>query len=60
MTKDLMEKFHQFLANTEVTLGLVEGKTNLPLPPKDVTHSEKTSSKDKAAVLENAISYWTK
>jgi len=55
-----MEKFHQFLANTEVTLGLVEGKTNLPLPPQDVTHSEKTSSKDKAAVLENAISYWTK
>ena len=60
VSKDLMEKFHQFLANTEVTLGLVEGKTNLPLPPADVTQSEKTSSKDKAAVLENAISHWTK
>jgi dynein heavy chain len=55
-----MEKFHQFLANTEVTLGLVEGRTSLPLPPADVTQSEKTSSKDKAAVLENAISHWTK
>ena len=55
-----MEKFHQFLANTEVTLGLVEGKTNLPLPPADVTQNEKTSSKDKAAVLENALSHWTK
>jgi dynein heavy chain len=60
VTKDLMEKFHQFLANTEVTMGLVEGKTNLPLPPSDVTQSEKTSSKDKAAVLENAISHWTR
>jgi len=60
VSKDLMERFHQFLANTEVTLGLVEGKTNLPLPPPDVTQSEKTSSKDKAAVLENAISYWTR
>jgi dynein heavy chain len=60
VSKDLMEKFHQFLANTEVTMGLVDGKTNLPLPPADVTQSEKTSSKDKAAVLENAISHWTK
>ena len=60
VSKDLMEKFHQFLANTEVTIGLVEGKTNLPLPPADVTQNEKTSSKDKAAVLENAISHWTK
>lgn len=55
-----MEKFHQFLANTEVTIGLVDGKTNLPLPPADVTQSEKTSSKDKATVLENAISHWTR
>lgn len=60
VSKDLMDRFHQFLANTEVTLGLVEGKTNLPLPPQDVTSSEKTSSKDKAAVLETAISHWTK
>ena len=60
VSKDLMDKFHQFLANTEVTIGLVDGKTNLPLPPADVTQSEKTSSKDKAAVLENAISHWTK
>ena len=60
VSKDLMDKFHQFLANTEVTLGLVEGKTSLPLPPTDVTQNEKTSSKDKAAVLENAISHWTK
>lgn len=60
VSKDLMEKFHQFLANTEVTLGLVEGKTALPLPPVDTVQSDKTSSKDKAAVLESAISHWTR
>lgn len=55
-----METYHQFLANLEVTIGLVEGKTNLPLPPADVTQNEKTSSKDKAAVLENATIHWTR
>lgn len=60
MSKDLMETYHQFLANLEVTIGLVEGKTNLPLPPADVTQNEKTSSKDKAAVLENATIHWTR
>ena len=55
-----METYHQFLANLEVTIGLVDGKTNLPLPPADVTQNEKTSSKDKAAVLENATIHWTR
>jgi hypothetical protein len=35
-----------------VTLGQVKGRTLLPLPPSDVTSSEKTSSKDKAHILE--------
>jgi dynein heavy chain, axonemal len=58
--KDLMEKFHQFLAYTYVTIGQIKGRTMLPLPPSDVTQSEKTSSKDKAAILETAISHWTR
>jgi len=60
VTKDLMDKFHVFLAHTYVTLGQVEGRTMLPLPPNDVTSVEKTSSKDKANLLENAIVHWTK
>jgi dynein heavy chain len=60
VTKDLMDKFHVFLAHTYVTLGQVEGRTMLPLPPNDVTSVEKTSSKDKANLLENAIIHWTK
>jgi dynein heavy chain len=58
--KDLMEKFNNFLAHTNVTIGQIHGKTNLPLPPPDVTSSDKTSSKDKAAILETAIIHWTK
>jgi len=60
VTKDLMDKFHVFLNHTYVTLGQVDGMTKLPLPPNDVTSVEKTSSKDKANLLENAIVHWTK
>ena len=52
VSKDLMDKFHNFLANIYVTIGQVDGRTMLPLPPKDVSQKEKTSSKDKAHILE--------
>lgn len=55
-----MEKFHSFLAYTYVTIGQVKGKTLLPLPPQDVTNSDRTSSKDKAHILETAIIHWQK
>jgi dynein heavy chain len=60
VSKDLMDKFHSFIAYTVVTIGLVGGKTVLPLPQTDVTSSEKTSSKDKSLVLENAIVQWSR
>lgn len=60
VSKDLMDKFHGFLAHTYVTIGQVKGRTLLPLPPNDVTSSEKTSSKDKAQLLEGAIIHWSK
>ena len=53
VSKDLMEKFHQFIAYTYVTIGQDKGQTLLPLPPADVTSSERTSSKDKAHILES-------
>ena len=56
-----MEKFHSFLAHTYVTMGQVKGRTMLPLPPMDHgSGNEKTSSKDKAAILETALMHWTK
>lgn len=60
VSKDLMDKFHTFLANIYVTIGQVDGKTMLPLPPKDVSSKEQPSSKDKAHILEGAIITWTK
>lgn len=60
VSKDLMDKFHVFLAHTYVTLGSVKGRTQLPLPPQDITSSDKTSSKDKGSQLEQAIAHWTK
>lgn len=58
VSKDLMDKFHSFLAHTFVTIGQVKGRTLLPLPPNDVTSSERTSSKDKAHILETSIIHW--
>jgi dynein heavy chain len=60
VSKDLMDKMHVYLAHTFVTIGQVKGRTLLPLPPNDITSSEKTSSKDKSLLLENAIIHWTK
>jgi len=54
-----MEKFHHFNSQTFVTLGQVKGMCMLPLPPSD-TGSEKTNSKEKAVILENAIISWSK
>jgi dynein heavy chain, axonemal len=60
VSQDLMDRFHTFQAHTYVTIGQIKGRTLLPLPPNDITSSEKTSSKDKAQILENSINTWTK
>ena len=60
VSQDLMDRFHTFQAHTYVTIGQIKGRTLLPLPPNDITSSEKTSSKDKASILENSINTWTK
>jgi dynein heavy chain, axonemal len=60
VSQDLMDRFYIFLAHTYVTIGQIKGRTMLPLPANDITTSEKTSSKDKAQLLENAINHWTK
>merc|ERR1712096_93873 len=60
VSKDLMEKFHGFLAHTYVTIGQVKGRTLLPLPPNDTITSDRTNSKDKAHIFEGCIITWTK
>ena len=55
-----MQKLNAFLAQMKVIMGLIKGRTVLPLPPESTTTNEKTNSKDKAHVLEGAIITWTK
>ena len=59
VTKDLMEKFNGFLAQVYVTMGLIKGRTLLPLPPMKVTTSETTSDKDKAHIFEGKLNFLT-
>ena len=51
VTKDMMEKLHNFLSKIYVTLGLTKGKTLLPLPSQDTITSQSISQKDKAHIL---------
>lgn len=61
MSKDLIEnKFHGFLSSIYVTIGEVNGRTLLPVPPSESAASERISSKDKAHVFEGAVITWTK
>jgi dynein heavy chain len=76
ISKDLMDKYHVFLANLHVTAGLMKGHTWLPHPPRDalpsggaglaVGASAGTASqsmergKDRVHVLEGAVITWTK
>lgn len=60
VSKDLMDKFNVFLAQIQVTNGQIKGKTNLPLPPKDITTDTVKSNKDKAHILEASINTWTR
>jgi dynein heavy chain len=70
ISKDLMDKYHVFLANLHVTVGLMRGHTLLPQPPRDAlpasgaslggTPSQAMGSKDRVHVLEGAVITWTK
>ncbi len=60
VSKDLIDKFNHFLAQVYVTLGQINGRTLLPLPPSDATGFESKSSKDKAHILESSIITWTR
>jgi len=60
VSKDLMEKFNNYVAQVYVIMGLTRGKTMLPLPSKKLIQSETTPNKDKAHVYESSIITWTK
>ena len=71
IAKDLMDKYHVFLASLHVTVGLMKGHTWLPHPPRDALPtsggmaaagggSGSSGGKDKVHVLEGAVITWTK
>jgi dynein heavy chain len=70
IAKDLMDKYHVFLANLYVTVGLMQGCTWLPSPPRDALPSSGSGNgaspsatmgtKDRVHVLEGAVITWTK
>eukprot|EP00928_Gymnodinium_smaydae_P023763 TRINITY_DN1947_c0_g1_i2.p1 TRINITY_DN1947_c0_g1~~TRINITY_DN1947_c0_g1_i2.p1 ORF type:complete len:4562 (+),score=1174.36 TRINITY_DN1947_c0_g1_i2:66-13751(+) len=70
IAKDLMDKYHVFLAKLHVAVGLMKGHTWLPLPPRDALPtssaglasgaSQSMGSKDRVHVLEGAVITWTK
>ena len=60
VSKDLIDKFNHFLAQVYVTIGQINGRTLLLLPPSDAASFESKSSKDKAHILENSIITWTR
>jgi dynein heavy chain len=60
VSKDLIEKFNNYLAQTFVTMGQIEGETKLPTPPHKLTQGDNISEKDKAHVFEGCVIMWTK
>jgi len=55
-----MEKFNNYIAQAYVLMGLIKGRTMLPLPSHKLTTSDNTPDKDKAHVFEGSIINWTK
>lgn len=60
VSKDLIEKFNNYLAQTFVTMGQINGQTQLPTPPQKLTSGDNISEKDKAHVFEGCVIMWTK
>jgi len=55
-----MEKFNNYIAQVYVMLGLIKGRTMLPMPSSKLTSSDTTPDKDKAHIFESSIITWTK
>ena len=58
-TREIMDKFHNFLSSTTILCGQIKGETRLPMPPIDLTGGPSTG-KNKISLLEGAIITWTK
>ena len=57
-TREIMDKFHNFLSSTTILCGQIKGETRLPMPPIDL--SGPSTGKNRISLLEGAIITWTK
>ena len=58
ISKELMEKFHNFLSHFYVALGQTEGKTRLPEPSDEIFRNDKINDNEKTQICEGAIVMW--
>jgi dynein heavy chain len=58
-TREIMDRFHNFLSSTTILCGQIKGETRLPMPPIDLSGGPSTG-KNRISLLEGAIITWTK
>lgn len=58
ISKDLMEKFHNFLSHFYVCLGQIKGKTLLPVPTDEIFRNTKINDNEKTQICEGAVVMW--
>ena len=59
-TREIMDRFHNFLSSTTILCGQIKGETRLPMPPIDLTGGPSNAGKNRISLLEGAIITWTK
>ena len=61
VTREVLDNFQRLVAGIYVTIGQVQGKTLLPLPPVEVSSADRASKdKERVHVLETAVVTWTR
>ena len=58
--KDVVENLHTFLADVQITAGLVNGTTRLPLPALNEAKESTKTDKEKVHAYEGCLITWTK
>ena len=61
VTREVLDNFQRLVAGIYVTIGQVQGKTLLPLPPVELSSADRASKdKERVHVLETAVVTWTR
>ena len=59
ISKELVEKFHNFLAHYYVCIGHKEGQTRLPIPNEEILRNSGVIESEKTQICEGAVIMWT-